>query len=186
MAPKKPLESHGVVHPAPQGRQVRAAVAEIIAPKGSMVRPDFIKPKQEKEAEIDEKKDPVAKMARDLANAKAWKDQAEEELSNANKEVDRLEKELADEMLARKVDLFRVPGLGTFSQGLKNYPSVNDQNSFFAWLKKTKNDGLIKPTVHPQTLKGFINEWLSAGNKLPPGVNNFPKPSIRFTKAKAK
>lgn len=56
------------------------------------------------------------------------------------------------------------------------YPSVEDREKFFAYIKKTRQTNLL--SVHHQTMKALVNEMLLAGKPAPPGIKATLKTTI--------
>ena len=98
----------------------------------------------------------LADMAEILITAKAAKDAAEEALKNANAEIKRLEEKLWEQMQAEEIDKFSAHGKLFFPIVQQN-PSVNKEHEaeFFEWLEEKGEEGVIKRTIHPQTLKAW-------------------------------
>lgn len=69
----------------------------------------------------------------------------------------------------------------------ETHPSikVDDQPKFIAWCKAGEHAGLVKETVHPQTLKAFVNTLIEEGKPLPPMVGKFEKETVLRRKDKA-
>lgn len=148
-----------------------------------MARPSFIKDRVEQEAEV-ESTSKVAKLAAKLAEAKATKVTIEEDLTQANKDIDKFTQQLHEEMSTLGVEKLSVPGLGSFTAKFKNRPNVNDSEALIAYFDSTGQGEMAKRTVHPQRLLGWVNNQLDEGLTLPECINNFRQPSIDFRKSR--
>lgn len=135
-----------------------------------MKKPDYVEAKPETVAVADEN---VAVMAKRLRDAKDKKDELEEALTGTNKEIDELSKKLAERLESDGVDSIRVPDVGTVYIQIKNRPNVTDQDGLHMYLRENGHGAMIKETIHPMTLIGFVNERLKNNEELPPSINNF-------------
>lgn len=150
--------------------------------EGIGARPAYIKDK--KPVEMDASNDlRMKELAVQLMEAKAKKKAAAEAEAAANKEIDAIDEELSQMMVTRGVDLFRINGIGTFFTQDINYPSVSNQDAFIEWLDTEGMGAIAKRTVHPQTLKGWVNDRLKEGQSISPYVNNFIKTRVSTRKA---
>jgi len=68
-----------------------------------------------------------------------------------------------------EVESMKVEGVGTCSVRTKVYAYFLKENeaAFHKWLKKNRHGGLIKPYIHPPTLKAFATEQLEQQKPLP-------------------
>lgn len=151
-----------------------------------MGTPEFMKPRKIKEGEADPESDDgklFETKGRQLMALKASKEEFKTRLSEVNEQIDALEKELADVMLAKGVDLFRVKGVGTFFTTVKNYASVTDKEGFIVWLDEQGMGAMAKRSVHPSTLNAWAKEWIEEGKQLPNSVNSFTKTEVSTRKA---
>lgn len=146
--------------------------------------PDFI-PKEKKKV-IGEPDEGSAEnqYAVMLTELKAKEKEFEEAAKDCRKDYLEIEKKLVALMVARGFDMFRIKGLATFSTKAGNHPSVTqaNQEAFNAWLDANGMGAIAKRTVHPSTLKGWVNNWLSEGKPLPEMVSNFPTITIHIHK----
>jgi hypothetical protein len=105
----------------------------------------------------------LADMALVLLGAKEAKKEAEKALETANKDIERIEGKLLEQMTAEDIDKFSAHGY-LFSPLVQSFPSVNKElePEFLEWLREHNEDGIYKLSVHAQTLKAFYNqheEW---------------------------
>jgi hypothetical protein len=126
-------------------------------------------------------------LAESLSTLRVQKEKAEAELKELGKLVDARTTELLDAMDVAGLTSIRVDGVGLFSPMRSTYWSIEDRVAFFAWLKAEKPgdyDALVKPDIHPQTLRGWCNEVVKSGSAPPPHTTSFTKSGVRITKEK--
>lgn len=145
-------------------------------------RPAHIKPRTQQVGEVSTGSE-EEELARAIMLLKARRDDLKEQEKDNNKELDAVEQRLAALMEARGMNLFRIEGLGTFSTSVKNFPSCSDQAALAAWLDENGMGSISKRSVHPSTLKGWVNDRLKEGKQLPQCINNFTKTCINTRKA---
>ncbi len=96
----------------------------------------------------------------DLANLLiSWrlsKENAEEVLRTANERIRQVESEIVAKMQEEEIDKFAHAG-SLFYPRVESHPSVNKEQEalFHAWLEQHGEDGIVKRTVHPSTLKAW-------------------------------
>ena len=110
---------------------------------------------------VQQKQDDPAKtlmeLADDLATKKVYKESLEGELRDVNRAIDEKEMAMVDIMAALELPSFKHGGK-TFYQYVQSHPRIINEEGFFALLKEYGEDGIIKRTVHPQTLKAWVKE----------------------------
>ncbi len=114
--------------------------------------------------------DTLTKMVKDLRKLKDAKTKAEEKLKELNGGIRRLAEQVIPEYMdENEIEKHSVKGAGTVFLTTKVYANVKaeDKEAFFAELRETGNEALIKETVHPSTLNAFAKEMLSEGKALP-------------------
>jgi hypothetical protein len=101
----------------------------------------------------------LADLAKLLMEQKAAKKAAEDATSTANKEIERLEGVMIEQMTLQEIDKFAAHGQ-LFFPLVQQQPSVNKEveGAFFFWLEQRGEEGIIKRTIHPQTLKAWYKE----------------------------
>lgn len=172
--PEKPVKDMVFEHPQHGAMSygelahMQKSQADAMAP----TRPAYVKDK--KQVEVEATAD-MSELATKLIAAKNQKEELAEQLKAVNKEIDELDEKLADLMVAKKCDLFRVPNLGTFFTKTENYPNVVDPDGFIKWLDENGMGPMAPRSVHPSRLRGWVTEWLKDGKALPPSLNNFAK-----------
>lgn len=136
----------------------------------------------------------VAELAKELKAATAAK-QKYEKLAEQQKSlahliaVTRLPKLMED----MEGDGINVPGVGYAELVIEIYPyvKVEDQERFYAWLRKNDMGDLIKETIHPQTLKAWAGDMVDdpeQAGSLPEylTVGKVPTVKLRAEKKKRK
>lgn len=129
-------------------------------------RPAYIKAKEEITKPATEG---VAAMAQRLHALKNKKDTLEADLTEVNKEIDQLSRELAEAMETHKVTSFRVDGVGTVYITNKTRASVQAgaREEFFAWLDKEGMGALAVRAIHPKRLESLAKEFGEQGRQFP-------------------
>ena len=106
------------------------------------------------------------------------------ELKELNALMEAFNAEFVELMQDSKVSKVEVDGVGTCSISRDIYPSITDQVKLFAALRKSGAGAMIKEVIAPGTLKVYCKELLESENKLPAGVEVFPKLKVKLRKAK--
>jgi len=127
-------------------------------------------------ADLVEKLENYKKMRAEL-------DEKKEQLKELQSEVASLEYEIIQEMEGLNLLSLRTDDGVLFTTIVKSYPSLKaeDREIAYNWLKER---GLFDAlaTINPNTLRGFINERLEAGEELPPGVELYMKTTLSMRK----
>lgn len=124
----------------------------------------------------------VAFLAARLEQAKQNKDEIEERLYGVNVQIEALSQLLITAMDNQSLEKVSLSSGATVYLNYAPYPSVEDREKLFAWIKKQRMVKLL--TVNHQTLKGLVNELLANGKSVPPGVNVFLKTSARLLRGR--
>ena len=110
-------------------------------------------------------------------------DEKKKQLKELQSEVASLEYEIIQEMEGLNLLSLRTDDGVLFTTIVKSYPSLKaeDREIAYNWLKER---GLFDAlaTINPNTLRGFINERLEAGEELPPGVELYMKTTLSMRK----
>jgi hypothetical protein len=79
-----------------------------------------------------------------------------------------------------------LKGIGTFFIRPTIMPTVKQPEALVEWLDNVGDGDLAKRTVHPSTLKSYLNERLGKGEELPSTeiVETFTKEVIAIRRAK--
>lgn len=126
------------------------------------------------------------KLMENFIAARGKKDKLEEELSDAEKELDTATDELIsylDSIEATKTNFY--PGLGSITIK-KPTPQarITDQEQLFEDLRKIERDDLIKESVHTASLSSLIKELLTAFKPIPNGSTYYLKRTPMYLKDK--
>jgi sulfatase maturation enzyme AslB (radical SAM superfamily) len=121
-------------------------------------------------------------LADELADTKREKASLEDQLKTVNKGIDDIELKMVDIMTALDMDNFKHDGK-MFYQFVQSHPRVTDEEGFFALLEEYGEGGIIKRTVHPQTLKAWCKDKsLEWGERLAGKLEIFEKIRIGVRK----
>jgi hypothetical protein len=123
----------------------------------------------------------MSKKLEVLSKIRARKAKLSDELKSIEEKEDAMEESIMADMLNSGIQSINLAGVGTVFLSKSEYPSVEDVQNFFGYLRKNGQADLIKETVHPQTLRGW---WNGLENKPDPstiglGVYSKTKLSIR-------
>ena len=100
-------------------------------------------------------------LARELSGLRAIKDKLEDQIKELNPEIQRINDQLVELMVAENCPRFSLDGQ-TFYTAVQAIPKIVDELAFFEWLRKHNEEGIIKETIHSQTLRGW---WKEVGSK---------------------
>lgn len=115
------------------------------------------------------------------AQRKQKKDDLEEQIGDLNVELEALSQLLVDAFENENIQKVELSsGASVYlSDGI--YPSVEDREKLFAWIKQHKMSKLL--SVNSQTLKGLVGEMLQDGKPAPAGVKVYLKTQARMRNA---
>ena len=101
----------------------------------------------------------LADLALVLLEAKEEKRKAAEAETAANKHIAELEQRIYEQMKREEIEKFGAHGY-LFFPTIQQNPSVKKEleADFFIYLEEIGEDGIIKRTIHPQTLKSWYKE----------------------------
>lgn len=139
------------------------------------------KEKKAVEAKLPEKFIIFAKKLRKLTDTR---DELDESLKAIKAEMEAFNEEFVELMRDSEMQKYTVAGAGTCFIQTDIYPDVKDEAALFADLRANDAGSLIKETVNFNTLKAYCKEQLDSKNKLPAGVEVFPKPKVRIRRSK--
>jgi hypothetical protein len=90
---------------------------------------------------------------------KTSKEATEEQLKNINGKIELVEQQILQKMQEEELDKFACDDR-LFYPIVQQQPSVNKEveGAFFFWLEQRGEEGIIKRTIHPQTLKAWYKE----------------------------
>ncbi len=110
----------------------------------------------------------------------------EEEIKEINAAMENLEAILITKMKEAGLQNFKTDaGLQVIIRK-DLYVTVNKEKEMelFSWLYATGRGEVIKPTVHPQTLRAIVKEAKESGLPLPPCISTHEKERISLRKTK--
>lgn len=95
----------------------------------------------------------------ELVALKQQKKDFEEALADTNRKIQQCEEKMVALMDAADLQNFKR-GENTFYQYVESYPSVSKDKEFqfFDWLREHGEDGIIKESIHPQTLRSWYKQ----------------------------
>lgn len=116
--------------------------------------------------------------------ARQQKMEAKKVLELASKEYDVIERELIEALEAKgATTTAKYQGVGFVSltkpRVYASYVKDNERD-VFDFLKAQERADLIRETVAPQSLSGFVKELLEQGKPVPESINYYLKPGARF------
>lgn len=103
-------------------------------------------------------------FALDYKAARAVKDECEAALKEANAKVEEAEFRLVDLMRKMGLSSAKMPEVGQVVLREENFVRQLPEREaeFYAYLDKEGEAAIIRSTINPQTLKGFVNNRLKA------------------------
>ncbi len=117
-------------------------------------------------------------------DAKLKKDKADEAFEVARAEYDKCESELIEMLEARNAtSTAKYEGIGHVSLAKPQlYASCRKEyeDKLFAYLSTQGRDDLIKQTVNPRSLSGFVKEIIDNGMTVPEFISYYLKSSARL------
>lgn len=121
--------------------------------------------------EITQNLSPVFALADQLVSLRDRKKQLEEQTKETNAEIERIERELVEQMRVNELQNFKRSGK-LFYQSVKTYasPRADAKERVYAWLKENGYADLVKETVHAQTFSSLVNEWIETDGAIPDEV----------------
>ena len=131
------------------------------------------------QAKLDYLKMDTTELGREFANFKNRKNDAEARIKEMNTQIEALSQLIVERLEAG--DLEAIELANGIKVGIKDepYTSIEDQKKFYAWIKKTKQTGLLK--INFQTLNAMTKELIITGKKVPPGTKTYMKTSAKVT-----
>jgi len=121
----------------------------------------------------------TTELGREFASFKIQKNTAEAGIKEMNTQMEALSQLIVERL--EDGDLEAIELANGIKVGIKDepYTSIEDQKKFYAWIKKTKQTGLLK--INFQTLNAMTKEMIITGKKNPPGTKVFMKTSAKVT-----
>ncbi len=120
----------------------------------------------------------------ELREARKRRDELEEALSDAKRDYNEKEASLIEAIQAKQAEATaKYEGLG-FARIAKPrlYASYKKENEekIFALVTEDGRDDLIKPSIHPSSLSGYVSERIGSGKSIPEEISYYFKTSIRL------
>jgi hypothetical protein len=118
-------------------------------------------------------------LGREFASFKVSKAALEENIKLLNTELEAMSQLIVERLETGELEAIELAN--GIKVGIRDepYTSIDDQKKFYAWIKKTKQTGLLK--INFQTLNAMTKEMIIAGKKNPPGTKVFMKTSAKVT-----
>jgi hypothetical protein len=109
--------------------------------------------------EIYEFETKLSDLADLLISWRLTKEDAEARTKTANEMIRKVESEIVAKMQEEEIDKFAHAG-SLFSPRVESHPSVNKDTEalFHTWLEQNGEDGILRRTVHPSTLKAWYKQ----------------------------
>jgi len=111
------------------------------------------------------------------------------QLETATQEKERWEAEVFTLMFNEDIQNLKIDDKLVYRK-VEPYPSILEEKDFFEFLEETGNDGIIKRTIHPKTLKGWYDSYIELNKdneeaiaELEPLLKVFEKKSVGVRKA---
>ena len=118
-------------------------------------------------------------LGQSFADFKSRKRILEDKIKEMNTELEALSQLIVERL--ETGDLQSIELANGIKVGIKDepYASIDDQEKFYDWIKKTKQTGLLK--INFQTLNAMTKDMIISGKKNPPGTKVFIKTSAKVT-----
>lgn len=115
----------------------------------------------------------VFSLADKLLALREEKDRLSELTKENNAEIERVEREMIEQMRVNELQNFKRNGK-LFYQTAKTWasPQVEKKELVYAWLKENGYADLVKETVHAQTFSSFVNERIEEDGEVPEDLAN--------------
>jgi exonuclease VII large subunit len=111
----------------------------------------------------------------------------EESLKHAEQKLNEIESKLIESMQARGAEsTAKYEGLGrAILLKPRLYASYRKENeeAVFEFLKSVGREDLMKLSVHPSSLSGFVKEKVEQGESVPDCITYYLKQGVRFDAA---
>lgn len=111
-----------------------------------------------------------------LRKLKDTKDKKNEELKAINTEIEMLERSIIERMELDGVDKVSIRGIGTASVSIKNYPQVEDMDTFVKWCYENNRVDMLQKRISSTAYNQFVEEE----NKMPDGTTVYQKSTLGF------
>lgn len=123
----------------------------------------------------------AAKLADFIVREETELDVIEDGLKKRKTNLDECKTQLAQLLIQAGLESIKLDGgLSPKAKIVRKYFKAAgvDDEQLFGWLKEKSLDGIIKPTVHYQTLQSTLKEFESQGNEIPEIFNVIDTPTV--------
>lgn len=111
-----------------------------------------------------------------LRNLKDQKDKKQEELKALNAEIEIQERNLIEKLELDGLDTVSIRGVGTAFVTIKDYPQVNDMESFVKWCYENNRIDMIQKRISSTA----YNQYVKDENIMPDGTSVYQKSTLNF------
>lgn len=111
-----------------------------------------------------------------LRKLKDEKDRKNEELKALNSEIEICERNLIEKLELDGVDTISIRGVGTAFVTVKDYPQVDDMESFVKWCYENNRVDMIQKRISSTA----FNQYIQEENIMPDGTKVFTKSTLNF------
>lgn len=112
---------------------------------------------------------PVFALADQLVALRERKDELKAQTEANNAEIERVERELLEQMQANELQNFKRSGK-QFIYSSKVWASAVDKDKVYAWMKANDYGDLVKETVNANSFNSLVKEWLDQDGFVPDAV----------------
>lgn len=114
-----------------------------------------------------------------LRKLKDEKDRKMEELKALNAEIEQQERNLIDRLELDGLDTVSIRGIGTAFITTKDYPQVEDMESFVKWCYENNRIDMIQKRISSTA----YNQYVQEENIMPEGTKVFQKATLNFRRS---
>lgn len=123
---------------------------------------------------------PVFALADRLVALRERKEELKAKTEENNAEIDRVERELLEQMQVNELQNFKRSGK-QFICSSKVWASAVDKDKVYAWMKENDYGDLVKETVNANSFNSLVKEWLDQDGFVPDAVADFINVTERAT-----
>jgi hypothetical protein len=123
----------------------------------------------------------AAQLADFIVREETELDQIEEAFKKRKANLEAVKTQLANLLIQSGLESIKLEGgLSPKAKIVRKYFKAAgvDDEQLFGWLKEQSLDGIIKPTVHYQTLQSTLKEFEAQGNEIPAIFNVTDTPTV--------
>lgn len=119
--------------------------------------------------EVVQKLSPVFALADQLVELRDRKAALEAQTKENNAEIERVERELLEQMQANDLQNFKRSGK-QFICSSKVWASPVDKEKVYSWMKENGYGDMVKETVNANSFNSLVKEWLDQDGFVPDEV----------------